>query len=41
MDYKKGDILFIRFPFSDLKKAKKRPVLLISDSNDFGDFVCF
>jgi len=41
MSYKKGDILLINFPFTDLVNSKKRPVLLIKDENEFGDFVCF
>ena len=41
MHYKKGDIVLIKFPFSSLKKSKKRPVLLIKDENFQGDFVCF
>ncbi len=41
MRYKKGDILLINFPFSDLANSKKRPVLLIRDENELGDFVCF
>jgi len=41
MIYKKGDIVLINFPFTDLKHTKKRPVLLVSDQNDYGDFLCF
>ena len=41
MNYKKGDIVLINFPFTNLQKAKKRPVLLAKDTNDLGDFVCF
>ena len=40
MSYKRGDIVLIRFPFTNLKQAKKRPVLLLEDSNELGDFVC-
>ncbi|MEA1880083.1 MAG: type II toxin-antitoxin system PemK/MazF family toxin [Campylobacterota bacterium] len=41
MHYKKGDVVLIKFPFTDLKQSKKRPVLLVQDANDLGDFVCF
>jgi len=40
MKYSAGDILLIAFPFTDLKRAKRRPVLVIKGSNDRGDFVC-
>ena len=40
MNYRKGDILLIRFPFTNLQKAKKRPVILVKDTNELGDFVC-
>jgi len=40
MNYRKGDIILIKFPFTNLKQAKKRPVLLVKDTNDLGDFVC-
>jgi mRNA interferase MazF len=39
--YKKGDIVLISFPFTDLSSAKTRPVLIIKDENNRGDFVCF
>ena len=41
MSYKKGDIVLIKFPFTNLLKSKKRPVLLIKDENSLNDFVCF
>lgn len=41
MRYKKGDILLVNFPFTDLISAKKRPVLAIKDENEYGDIVCF
>jgi hypothetical protein len=41
MSYKVGDILLIKFPFTDLKRHKKRPVLVIKDENDFNDIVYF
>jgi mRNA interferase MazF len=41
MNYKAGDILLIKFPFTNLTKAKKRPVLVIQSENELGDFICF
>lgn len=41
MSYKKGDILLVNFPFTDLINSKKRPVLVIKDENEYGDIVCF
>ncbi len=39
--YKKGEIVMVHFPFSDLVGSKKRPVLVMKDENGYGDFVCF
>lgn len=41
MSYKAGDIVLIRFPLTNLQQTKKRPVLLVKDENELGDFVCF
>lgn len=41
MSCKVGDIILIHFPFTDLLSAKKRPVLVIKDENEYGDIVCF
>jgi len=41
MSYKKGDILLVNFPFTNLAESKKRPVLVIKDENEYGDIVCF
>lgn len=41
MSYRVGDIILISFPFTDLLSAKKRPVLIIKDENEYGDIVCF
>ena len=34
-----GDLVLIPFPFSDLSRAKLRPVLVISAADHFGDFI--
>jgi mRNA interferase MazF len=41
MKYKKGDIVIIGFPFSDLSMTKKRPALIISNDtiNKTGDYL--
>jgi len=41
MSYKVGDIILVKFPFTNLKKAKKRPVLVVKSEDDLGDIVCF
>lgn len=41
MSCKVGDILLISFPYTDLLSAKKRPVLVVKDENEYGDVVCF
>jgi len=37
--YERGDLVLIPFPFSDLSAAKKRPVLLVTRPDAYGDFV--
>lgn len=37
MTYKRGDIVMLPFPFSDLSSKKVRPALVISNSKMLGD----
>jgi len=39
MTPKRGDVLLIPFPFTDLSSAKRRPVLVLTDSDAYGDFI--
>ena len=41
MSYEVGEVLLVKFPFTNLKKSKKRPVLVVKSENNFGDVVCF
>jgi mRNA interferase MazF len=41
MSYKIGDIILVKFPFTNLTNFKKRPVVVIKDENNLGDIVCF
>ncbi len=34
-----GDLVLISFPFSDLSAAKKRPVLMLTRPDAYGDFI--
>jgi mRNA interferase MazF len=41
MTYKVGDIVLVKFPFTNLQKSKKRPAIIIKDENEHNDIVCF
>jgi mRNA interferase MazF len=34
-----GSIVLVPFPYTDLSASKKRPVLLLTDTNERGDFI--
>jgi hypothetical protein len=37
--FERGDLVLISFPFSDLSAAKKRPVLMLTRPDAYGDFI--
>ena len=37
---KPGDLVGIPFPYSDLKSEKRRPVLVMTNQDRHGDFIC-
>lgn len=39
MIFDRGDIVMLPFPFSDLSRAKSRPVLALSSPDAYGDFI--
>jgi mRNA interferase MazF len=36
---RRGDLLLVPFPFTDLSAAKRRPVLALTDADSYGDVV--
>lgn len=39
MTCKRGDVALVPFPFSDLSATKRRPVLVLTDADGYGDFL--
>lgn len=39
MGCKPGDLVFIPFPYADLQSSKKRPVLVLTDTDRHGDCI--
>ncbi|CAK0778838.1 mRNA interferase MazF [Gammaproteobacteria bacterium] len=39
MTCKRGDIVQVPFPFSDLSAMKKRPIMVLTDADAYGDFL--
>ncbi len=37
--FKRGDLLLVPYPFSDLSAAKRRPVVAVTAPDAYGDFV--
>jgi len=37
--FERGDLVLIPFPFSDLSANKRRPVLLVTHPDAYGDFI--
>ena len=40
MSFSPGDLIGIPFPYSDLKTEKRRPVLVMTHQDRYGDFIC-
>ncbi len=40
MTYSPGDLVGIPFPYSDRKTEKRRPVLVMTHQDRYGDFIC-
>jgi len=37
--HKRGELLLVPFPFTDLSAAKRRPVLALTPPDSYGDFI--
>ena len=38
--YRAGEVVLLLFPSSDIDSSKRRPVVVLSDQDPVGDFVC-
>jgi mRNA interferase MazF len=39
MMHKRGELLLVPFPFTDLSATKRRPLLALTEPDDYGDFI--
>jgi mRNA interferase MazF len=39
MTYQRGDIVLIPYPYTDLSGTKKRPVILLTEADQFGNHI--
>jgi mRNA interferase MazF len=39
MTCRRGDLVLVPFPFTDLSSAKRRPVLVLTEPDGYGDFL--
>lgn len=39
MSFRRGELLLVPFPFTDLSAAKRRPVLALTRPDGYGDFI--
>lgn len=37
--FERGDLVLIPFPFSDLSTTKRRPIVLLTNPDGYGDFI--
>lgn len=39
MNYQRGDIILIPYPYTDLSGTKKRPVIILTNVDTFGNYI--